>query len=155
MCLAVPGKILKVVENTPDDPYHSLRDGDGEPLTPTSAWAPYKPGMTQIVTGVDGTKYPFTIVDAFPRYLPICYYMGATGIGVDQFHYSQNEVYMGIDDVDLQRALRDMLIDPNTPPDALGSGDSKPAVRDGQFAIISAGIDRDYFTQDDLKGWGT
>ena len=137
------------------DPYHSLRDGDGDPKEPASDWSPYKPGMLQTVTGENGTKYPFTIVDSFPTYKPICYYMAATGIGQYQFHYAQNEAYTGAPTDNQDRDFYGMLVDPNAPQSLLGGGQDKPAVRDGQFVIISAGIDRNYFTQDDLKSWGT
>ena len=139
------------------NPYHVFDNGDLGDLQPTSKYAPYEPDMLKTILDDDDKKYYLTISDGFPKARALCYYMSAQGIGVDQFHYEQNDVYTGGDrgsDTGKKtfRNFQTMIVEPRLDPSLYGSG-AKPAVNDGAYLLIGPGKDGDFFTTDDVKNW--
>ncbi|MHC4563661.1 MAG: type II secretion system protein [Planctomycetota bacterium] len=132
-----------------DGPYERFNSDYTGAITPTSDYAVYKPDMLRT-----RNDRPLTIVDCFPKARPLLYYMSAVGLGVDQFHYTQNSVYTGEGDSKLEQSFKKFTVDHTVDQDLYGSG-TKPAVREGQFLLISPGKDKEYFTNDDLRNWGT
>ena len=148
-------------DTTSGNPYHALTDnnpvdGDGNPVVPRSNYAAYDGDMLRTVTDVDGTERRYTVVDAFPKYKPLLYYMAADGIGIKQFHYTQNEHYTGLNasDPKLAKAFEEMLERGGIVEQAAtGDKDMTIPPRATMFILIGPGIDRDYFNEDDLTNW--
>ena len=139
------------------NPYHVFDNGDLGDLQPTSKYAPYAPDMLKTILGDDDKKHYLTISDGFPKARALCYYMSAQGIGVDQFHYEQNDVYTGGEKTSdtgkkTFRSFQTMIVEPRLNPDIYGEV-SDAAVNDGGFLLIGPGKDGEFFTTDDVKNW--
>lgn len=145
-------------ESNPN-PYHVFDNGELDSLLPTSKYAPYDPDILKTIVGDGGTKLYLTISDGFPKARALCYYMSAQGLGTDQFHYSQNEVYTGggaatADGKKAIKRFQTMIVEPRVDAGSYGPGvEVKPAINDGQFLLIGPGKDNEFFSTDDVKNW--
>lgn len=139
------------------NPYHVFDNGKLDDLLPTSKYAPYDPDVLKTIVGDGGTKVYLTISDGFPKARALCYYMSAQGLGINQFHYSQNEVYTGgnpgtpLGKKALAR-YETMIVEPRIDPGSYGTG-ARPAINNGHFLLIGPGKDNEFFTTDDVKNW--
>lgn len=144
------------------NPYHALDDPndediiDGKPTKPKGIYVGLDQETYATVTGegdYSDDEFHYTLIDCFSNPKAILYYMASAGIGASQFNYPQNEHYAGSTN-EQKTSLRNMILDDRLDATTYGSSpDERPAVREGSFLLISAGIDQVYFSEDDLKNW--
>ena len=111
---------------------------------PESGYATYQQGMLDIKPPLKtGRKY--SVLDTFARPKAICYYVARRGLsGLNQFNYDDNSVYTG----DRLSAFRDFVKDHRWSTD-----DITDPFKSGEFLLISAGEDAEYFSGDDPRNF--
>jgi prepilin-type N-terminal cleavage/methylation domain-containing protein len=122
------------------DPLHRISEPDP---APESKYAAYQPDF---LASLDGR--PNVLSDQFPRgrNLAVAYYPSVRAVpsaGIDRkYSFADNEPHTGGGAAAFYSVITDDRM-----------GDGKTPHQAGRFLLIAPGIDREYFTDDDITNW--